>query len=203
MKQVPIPPCPHPTDALITPQEVDLSPLVIASGSTQHALHQQDFIDLTAHPEYPKATRSLLPASDRIVILPAYTKLYERACYLNERYKAFVPGGEQGHQSPPHHFSTGAASHKIFFALLDEERLFSQHYELKIETKYLQDLLCQEISATRKAQQRAFYHRLLEVPSLKDAAGRIFEQATHQLFKKGGRFRLGRILEASFFKFLF
>ena len=94
--------------------------------------------------------------------------------------------------------STGAASHKVFFfALLDEESLFSRHYELKIGTKYLQDLLLQEVSATCKAQQRSFYHRLLEVPSLKDAAGRIFEQATHQFFKKGGRFRLGRTLDAS------
>ena len=79
----------------------------------------------------------------------------------------------------------------------------SQHYELKIGTKsvtvtkYLQGLLFQELSETRKAQQRAFYHRLLEVPSLKDAAGRIFEQATHQPFNKGGRFRLWRILDAS------
>ena len=91
---------------------------------------------------------------------------------------------------------TGAASNKIFFfAPLDQEHIFSKHYELKIGTKYLQDLLFQEVSATRKAQQRAFYHRLLDVPSLKDAAGRIFEQATHKYFKKGGRFRLGRILD--------
>jgi len=101
MEPVPIPPCPRPIDALVTPQEVDLSPLVI---SAQHALHEQRFIDLTAHPEYPKTTHALLLASDRIVILPAYTKLYERACYLNERYKAFVPGGELGYQPPPRHF---------------------------------------------------------------------------------------------------
>ncbi|RPB20682.1 hypothetical protein L211DRAFT_498818 [Terfezia boudieri ATCC MYA-4762] len=94
--------------------------------------------------------------------------------------------------------STSAVSHKIFFfEPLDEERIFSQHYELKIGTVSLQDLLIQEVSSTRTAQQRAFYHRLLDVPSLKNAAGRIFEQATHQLFRKGGKFRLGRILDTS------
>ncbi|KAF8451238.1 hypothetical protein BGX38DRAFT_1183645 [Terfezia claveryi] len=104
MEAVQIPPCPPPTYGLTTPEEVDVSSSAIALSSAQATTHQQCFIDLRAHPEYPKNDPALLPSgSDRIIILPAYSKLYERACYLNERYKNFIPGGEQGDQPPPRH----------------------------------------------------------------------------------------------------
>lgn len=86
-----IPPRPHHTHGLTTPDEVDMA---IALDSAQATFHQQSFIDLRAHPEYPKNHPTSLPSvSDRIIILPA-SKLYQRACYLNERYKNFIPGGE-------------------------------------------------------------------------------------------------------------
>ena len=48
--------------------------------------------------------QSLLPAgTDRITILPPYTKVSERASYLNDRYRNFAPGGAMGYKSPPRH----------------------------------------------------------------------------------------------------
>ena len=66
----------------------------------------QTFLNLTRHPAYPTlAPRSgLLPSGcDRILMLPAYRQVFDRATVLNQRYCSFVPSDKTGYCPPPRH----------------------------------------------------------------------------------------------------
>ena len=69
---------------------------------------------------------------------------------------------------------TQEVSFKAFFYVsTDLEASCDRGYNIRIATLYIGELLSMEVFATRKPQQRAFYHRLIEVPSLRAAGGNI------------------------------
>ena len=90
---------------------------------------------------------------------------------------------------------TKEVSFKAFFYVsTDPEEACDRSYDVRIATLYISELLSMDVLATRKSQQRAFYHRLMEVPSLRTAAGRIFERLVHQYFQSKRQFSLGKPL---------
>ena len=90
---------------------------------------------------------------------------------------------------------TQEVSFKVFFYVsADPEESADRNYNVRIATPYIGELLSMEVFATRKSQQRAFYHRLMEVPSLRTAGGNIFERLVHQYFQRKHPFSLGRPL---------
>ena len=94
---------------------------------------------------------------------------------------------------------TQEVSFKAFFYVsTDVEEACAHNYAVRIATPYISGLLSLKVFATRKAQQRAFYHRLMEVPSLRTAAGTIFERLVHQYFAKRKRnLCLGKSLDGT------
>ena len=71
----------------------------------------------------------------------------------------------------------------------------SRTYTLCIGTGYLAHLVSEAVLEARKSELRAFYRRLMEVPSLHNAAGRVFERLVHDYYRRGGTFSLGHALE--------
>ncbi|KAF8446754.1 hypothetical protein BGX38DRAFT_623670 [Terfezia claveryi] len=82
----------------------------------------------------------------------------------------------------------------FFYVSIDPEESCGVCYDVRIATPYISELLSVEVMATRKSQQRAFYHRLMEVPSLRTGAGKIFESLVHQYFQRNAKFSLGQPL---------
>jgi len=79
----------------------------------------------------------------------------------------------------------------FFYVSADSEESCDARYNVRIATPYISYLLSVEVMETRKPQQRAFYHRLMEVPSLRTGAGKLFESLVHQYFQRNAKFSLG------------
>ena len=89
-------------------------------------------------------------------------------------------------------------AHKIINLKPKEDRRLAKNCSAEVSTHYLVNLIVEEVLKAQRSELRMFYRRLMEVPAMRQAAGRVFERLVHEYFERGGTsFNVGRPLQNS------